>query len=102
MKFGLALFQLKRFVFKINLVMFFCTIFVFQAIKRLMVRNSLTEEEAKARINSQMDNETIVKNSHVVFSSLWSYDYSQFQAEKAYNNLLDLLNKDGTNIKGVL
>lgn len=67
-----------------------------------MHRNSLTEVEAKARINSQIDNETIVKNSHVVFSSLWSYEYSQLQAEKAYNNLLGILKKDGNNIKGVL
>lgn len=67
-----------------------------------MQRNNLTEVEAKARVNSQIDNETIVKNSHVVFSSLWSYEYSQFQAEKAFNHLLDTLKKDGNNIKGVL
>lgn len=80
----------------------FSLILYFQAIKRVMERNSLTEVEAKARINSQIDNETIVKNSHVVFSSLWSYAYSQLQAEKAFSNLLETLRKDGNNIKGVL
>lgn len=62
------------------------------AVKRVMERNNLTEEEAKSRINSQAANSFVVEHSNVVFSSLWSYDYSQAQAEKAWNELLQRLN----------
>ncbi|CRK99796.1 CLUMA_CG013104, isoform A [Clunio marinus] len=58
------------------------------ATKRIMERNNLSEEEAKARIASQMRNFQVVDHSNVVFSSLWSYEYSQEQAEKAWNELL--------------
>ncbi|KAG5680657.1 hypothetical protein PVAND_010151 [Polypedilum vanderplanki] len=62
------------------------------AIKRLMERNNLTEVEAKARLASQVDNSVVVSHSNVVFSSLWSYEYSQAQAEKAWSELLKRLN----------
>lgn len=58
-----------------------------EAVKRIVERNGLTEEAARQRIGSQMDNETIVKHSNVVFSSLWSYEYTQQQAEKAWKEL---------------
>ena len=62
------------------------------ATKRIMERNSLSEDEAKQRIASQMKNAVVVEHSNVVFSSLWSFDYSQIQAEKAWNELLKRLN----------
>jgi phosphopantetheine adenylyltransferase / dephospho-CoA kinase len=62
------------------------------AIKRVMERNNLTEDEANSRINSQHANSFVVEHSNVVFSSLWSYEYSQSQAEKAWNELLERLN----------
>jgi phosphopantetheine adenylyltransferase / dephospho-CoA kinase len=62
------------------------------AIKRVMERNNLTEDEAKSRIDSQAANSFVVEHSNVVFSSLWSYEYSQSQAEKAWNELLQRLN----------
>lgn len=58
------------------------------AVQRIIERNNLTEDEAKARIASQMSNDIIVAHSNVVFSSLWSYEYSQLQAEKAWKELL--------------
>lgn len=61
------------------------------ASRRIMERNGLSEEEAKARIAAQMKNAVVVENSNVVFSSLWSYEYSQLQAEKAWFQLLDRL-----------
>lgn len=61
------------------------------AIQRVMERNNLSEEEAKARVNSQPKNSFVVEHSNVVFSSLWSYEYSQLQAEKAWNELLHRL-----------
>lgn len=62
------------------------------AAQRIMERNNLTEEDAKARIASQVKNSVVVENSNVVFSSLWSYEYSQVQAEKAWSELLQRLN----------
>lgn len=58
------------------------------AVQRIMERNNLSETDAKARIASQVDNSVVVAHSNVVFSSLWSYEYSQQQAEKAWNELL--------------
>lgn len=62
------------------------------ATQRIIERNNLSEDEAKARIASQMKNAVVVENSNVVFSSLWSYEYSQVQAEKAWSELLVRLN----------
>ena len=61
------------------------------AVERIMERNNLTEEDAKARVASQVENSIVVSHSNVVFSSLWSYEYSQQQAEKAWNELLTRL-----------
>lgn len=62
------------------------------AVQRIIVRNNLSEEEAKARIAAQMKNAVVVEHSNVVFSSLWSYEYSQVQAERAWFELLRRLN----------
>lgn len=62
------------------------------AITRIMERNNLSEEEAKNRVASQKKNSFVVEHSNVVFSSLWSYEYSQLQAEKAWFELLRRLN----------
>lgn len=59
-----------------------------EAVRRIAERNNLPEEEARKRINSQMDNATIVKHSNVVFSSLWSHEFTQKQAEKAWAHLM--------------
>lgn len=61
------------------------------AVQRIMERNNLTEDEAKARIASQLENSEVVANSNVVFSSMWSYEYSQSQADKAWSELLKRL-----------
>lgn len=61
------------------------------ATQRIMDRNLLSEDDAKARIASQMKNSVVVAHSNVVFSSLWSYEYSQRQAERAWGELLKRL-----------
>jgi phosphopantetheine adenylyltransferase/dephospho-CoA kinase len=61
------------------------------AVQRIIERNNLSEADAKARINAQVKNSVVVSHSNVVFSSLWSYEYSQMQAEKAWNALLKRL-----------
>lgn len=54
-----------------------------QAIKRLINRDSLTEEQAKQRIDTQPTNEIMVRESTVVFSTQWSYDFSRQQVGQA-------------------
>uniref|UniRef100_A0A1B0DBI0 Bifunctional coenzyme A synthase n=1 Tax=Phlebotomus papatasi TaxID=29031 RepID=A0A1B0DBI0_PHLPP len=61
-----------------------------EAIRRLRERNNLTEDEAKMRIESQLSNQAIVEHSNVVFSSLWSYEFTEKQAIRAW----DILQKD--------
>lgn len=65
----------------------------------MMERNNLSEADAKARIAAQVDNSVVVSHSNVVFSSLWSYEYSQMQAEKAWNALLKRLETSDGNSK---
>uniref|UniRef100_A0A182Q6C1 Bifunctional coenzyme A synthase n=1 Tax=Anopheles farauti TaxID=69004 RepID=A0A182Q6C1_9DIPT len=56
-----------------------------EAVRRLMERNQFTEKEAMARVQSQpASNEEMVQQSDIVFCTLWSYEYSQQQAEKAW------------------
>lgn len=62
-----------------------------EAIKRVVERNGLTEEEAKRRLASQLTNEEMVAKSHVIFSSLWDSDFTLKQAEKAWHMLMEEL-----------
>lgn len=50
-----------------------------QAIRRLINRDNLTEEQAKQRIDAQPSNEIMVEESTVVFSTQWSYEFSRQQ-----------------------
>ncbi|XP_055382554.1 bifunctional coenzyme A synthase [Condylostylus longicornis] len=59
------------------------------AIKRVQERNKLSEEEARKRIENQPHNKEFVKKSNVIFSSEWSYEYTKYQAEKAWKSLCD-------------
>ncbi|KAL7038665.1 hypothetical protein ACKWTF_009648 [Chironomus riparius] len=61
------------------------------AVQRIMDRNNLSEDEAKSRVASQVENSVVVDHSNVIFSSLWSYEYSQLQADKAWKELLTRL-----------
>lgn len=92
----------------------FVSFFCFQAIRRLVNRDNLTEEQAKQRVDAQPKNETMIKESNVVFSTQWSYEFSQqqvihwigwrsrtrwsdfrqfLQARKAWNGLMEYLAK---------
>ncbi|XP_053687398.1 bifunctional coenzyme A synthase [Sabethes cyaneus] len=59
-----------------------------EAVKRLIDRNGLSEEEALKRIGAQISNSELVKHSDIVFCTAWSYEYSQQQAEKAWALLM--------------
>ncbi|XP_061399473.1 bifunctional coenzyme A synthase [Musca vetustissima] len=60
-----------------------------EAVRRVVERNGLSEEEAKRRLASQAQNSEIVSRSHVVFSSQWDPQFTLKQAEKAWKILLD-------------
>lgn len=62
-----------------------------EAVKRVVERNGLTEEEAKRRLASQMSNHEVVARSHVIFSSLWDSDFTLKQAQKSWNMLMEEL-----------
>uniref|UniRef100_A0A1B6MQ73 Bifunctional coenzyme A synthase n=1 Tax=Graphocephala atropunctata TaxID=36148 RepID=A0A1B6MQ73_9HEMI len=63
-----------------------------EAIKRLMERNGLSEEEAKARLESQPTNTEYVERANVVFCSLWQKEFTQKQVDRAWTNLKERLN----------
>ena len=54
-----------------------------------MERNKRSEEEALRMINSQMSNSERVAKSNVILSTLWEYDVTQQQVEKAWSLLLE-------------
>lgn len=62
-----------------------------EAIRRVIERNGLSEDEAKRRLSSQAANSEIVAKSHVVFSSQWDSDFTLKQAEKAWIMLMEEL-----------
>ncbi|XP_052845475.1 LOW QUALITY PROTEIN: bifunctional coenzyme A synthase [Drosophila gunungcola] len=58
-----------------------------EAVRRIVNRNNLSEEEARKRLSSQVPNTEIVAKSHVIFSSQWDHDFTQKQAERAWRML---------------
>lgn len=68
--------------------------FVLQAIKRVVQRNGLSEEEAEARIASQPTNSEQVEQANVVFSSLWRQEFTRKQVTRAWAALGERLNKN--------
>ncbi|XP_016932091.4 bifunctional coenzyme A synthase [Drosophila suzukii] len=58
-----------------------------EAVRRIIERNNLSVEEAKKRLASQVPNTEIVTKSHVIFSSQWDHDFTQKQAERAWQML---------------
>ncbi|KAI5635214.1 dephospho-CoA kinase domain-containing protein [Phthorimaea operculella] len=70
-----------------------------EAIKRLEKRNNLTEAEARQRIESQPSNLEQVSLANVVFSPYWSYEYTQGQIDRAWDQLQDYLHSRKENSK---
>lgn len=58
-----------------------------EAVKRIIERNKLSEVDAEARISSQMSNSERVSAAHVVLCTLWQYEETQRQVEKAWSLL---------------
>ncbi|XP_055625507.1 bifunctional coenzyme A synthase [Toxorhynchites rutilus septentrionalis] len=60
-----------------------------ESVKRLIERNGLSEAEALERCQAQISNTELVKHADVVFCTVWSYEYSQQQAERAWRTLVE-------------
>lgn len=61
-----------------------------------MERDSKTEAEAEARVNSQLPNSEVVAKSNVVFCTQWEPEFTQKQVEKAWqllNNKLGMTSR---------
>ncbi|XP_017887974.1 bifunctional coenzyme A synthase [Ceratina calcarata] len=67
-----------------------------EAIRRVMERNRLTEDEAKARIQVQPSNLEQVNEANVVICSLWSHDITAEQVQKAWNETIAFLSKNNS------
>lgn len=55
-----------------------------EAVKRLVERNNLTEEQAIARIDSQPSNKIYVEGANVVLCPLWDVEFTGTQVKKAW------------------
>ena len=64
-----------------------------EAVRRIMARNNLSEDEARKRVASQLDNKEVVAKSHVIFSSQWDAAFTHTQAEKAWQMLINELDE---------
>lgn len=65
-----------------------------QQLERLMERDDLTREQARARINSQMPIDEKVKKADVVIRNTGSIDSAHEETVKAWNDLLKRLEND--------
>lgn len=52
-----------------------------------MKRNNLSEEDARLRVNAQSSNLELVKMSNVIFCTLWSYEFTREQVDKAWKSV---------------
>ena len=66
-----------------------CIVSPKEAEARIVERDGKTPEEARARLRSQPPNEDVVAQSNVVFSTEWAEEFSQMQAEKAWEMLTE-------------
>ncbi|KAK6731710.1 hypothetical protein RB195_007897 [Necator americanus] len=58
-----------------------------EMIRRIIERDSLSKEQAEARIRSQLSNKDRIAHSHVVFCSLWAYEETRAQVNRALKDL---------------
>ncbi|CAI4227689.1 unnamed protein product [Auanema sp. JU1783] len=58
-----------------------------EEVERVIRRDSLSKEEAENRVNSQISNIERLSKSHVAFCSLWAYEETEKQVQKAILSL---------------
>ncbi|ULU09366.1 hypothetical protein L3Y34_014048 [Caenorhabditis briggsae] len=59
-----------------------------EAVRRVVERDSLTESQAKDRMSSQISNKQRIDASNVVLCSLWKYEETRAQVDRAVEELL--------------
>ncbi|KAF1769359.1 hypothetical protein GCK72_001176 [Caenorhabditis remanei] len=69
------------------------TIFVpaSEAIRRIIQRNEITEEEAQKKLSSEMPNKERIERSHVALCTLWNEKETRNQVDKAVRGLMKRL-----------
>lgn len=60
-----------------------------EAVRRVIERDNLTEEQAKDRMSSQISNKQRIDNSNVLLCSLWKYEETRAQVDRAVRELMD-------------
>ena len=50
--------------------------------KRVKERDGADEERARRRIGSQMSNGEAIDHAHIVFCTMWEYEYTQQQVRR--------------------
>ncbi|PBC32004.1 Bifunctional coenzyme A synthase [Apis cerana cerana] len=68
-----------------------------EAIQRIMERNTLTETDAKLRVQAQLNNKDQVDEANVVICTLWSHEITEGQVQKAWNETMAFLNNQQKN-----
>lgn len=58
-----------------------------EAVRRVMERDRISKEEAEKRVSSQMTNSERVERSDVVICSIWDYEETERQINKAFELL---------------
>ncbi|EYB93540.1 hypothetical protein Y032_0181g865 [Ancylostoma ceylanicum] len=58
-----------------------------EMVRRIIERDGLTKEQAEARIASQLSNKERIDHSNVVFCSLWAYEETRAQVNRAVKDL---------------
>lgn len=61
--------------------------------KRIVERDGKTEDQAKARLDNQMTNKELISRCNSVFYSLWDYEITRKQIDKAWKRLQIKINK---------
>ena len=64
-----------------------------ESVKRIMDRDGFNEEQARIRIESQMNNKERIGKSHVVISTLWEPEFTQKIVEKAWDELIKRIDR---------
>ncbi|KAL3273238.1 hypothetical protein HHI36_014692 [Cryptolaemus montrouzieri] len=65
-----------------------------EAVKRLVERNQLSEEQALLRIQAQPTNSSYAAAANVVFCTLWHKEYTRQQVQRAWNLLRERMCED--------
>ncbi|XP_077170269.1 bifunctional coenzyme A synthase isoform X2 [Paroedura picta] len=55
-----------------------------EAIRRILIRDGISEEAARKRLGNQMPSSQRVKHSHVILCTMWEPEVTYEQAEKAW------------------